>query len=305
MRPFARALIAVSIASLAAREARADVTKEQCIDANRRGQVLRHDGKLSAARVELQSCVSASCPAMVRDDCARRLDELDRAQPSVVFEVKDGAGADVLDVRVSMDGELLAEHLDGTPLRVEPGGHVFSFEAIGHAAVTDRLLVREGEAGRHERVAVDGGAPAAAPAPGTVAAATQPTPPAAPAAVAPSRGPGAQKIVGLGVGGAGVVGLGVGAVFGLLASSAWGDAKSACGGTPGACVDAASGGSHRDTAVTDGTIATAGFIAGGALLAAGAVLFLTGHAEDTAPRGVSLLPSVAPGQAGLLVIGGF
>ena len=158
MRPFARALILVSFASLAAREARADLTKEQCIDANGRGQVLRHDGKLSAARAELRSCVSPSCPAMVRDDCARRLDELDRAQPSVVFEVKDGAGADVIDVRVSMDGELLAEHLDGTPLRVEPGVHVFSFEAVGHLAVTDRMLVREGEAGRHERVTVDGGA---------------------------------------------------------------------------------------------------------------------------------------------------
>jgi hypothetical protein len=305
MRPFARALIAVSFASLAAGEARADVTKEQCIDANGRGQALRHDGKLSAARAELQSCVSASCPAMVRDDCAWRLDELDRAQPSVVFEVKDGAGADVIDVRVSIDGELLAGHLDGTPLRVEPGAHVFSFEAIGHAAVTDRVLVREGEAGRHERVVLDGGAalgPSASSAPSP--APTPPTPIGA-SAIAPSGGLGTRKSLGLAIGGAGVVGLGVGAAFGWLASSAWSSAKIACGGSPNACVDEPSGSSHHATAVTDGTGATVAFVGGGALLAAGAVLFFVGHGKDAPTQGVALLPGVAPGQAGLSVLGAF
>jgi hypothetical protein len=304
MRPLVWALVAVSFASLAAREARADITKEQCIDANGKGQVLRRDGKLSAARVELRSCVSASCPAMVRDDCARRLDELDRAQPSVVFEVKDGAGADVIDVRVSMDGELLAEHLDGTPLLVEPGAHVFAFETAGHPAATDRMLVREGEAGRHERVIVPGGAtsgPAAAPAPSP---APPPPPLAPPIIVASSRGLGTRKSLGLAMGGAGVVGLGIGAAFGWLASSAWTSAKSACGGNPSACADEPSGSFHRATAVTDGTGATVAFVAGGALLAAGAVLFFTGH-RDTATPGVSLAPTVAAGQAGLSVLGAF
>ena len=204
MRTFVRAVMVVSFVSLVAGSAQADITKDQCIDANARGQLLRHDGKLSAGRTLLQACASASCPTMVRDDCARRLDELEKAQPSIVFEVKDGGGGDVIDLRVSMDGELLSEHLDGTPLLVEPGVHVFSFEVAGLPTVTDRLLVREGEAGRREHVSVAGGAPPAPPAP--VAPVAARPPPLTPVAQAPAHGLGAQKTVGLGVGAAGVVG---------------------------------------------------------------------------------------------------
>ena len=56
--------------------------------------------------------------------------------------------------------------------------------------------------------------------------------------------------------------------------------------------------------MTDGTGATVGFVAGGALLAAGALLFFTGQ-RDAATQGVSLVPGVAPGQAGLSVLGAF
>jgi serine/threonine-protein kinase len=305
MKASACAVVVACLVSLGADPARADTSKDQCIDANARGQLLRHDGRLSAARTLLRACASASCPAMVRDDCARRLDELEKAQPSVVFEVKDGGGGDVIDVRVSMDGELLAEHLDGTPLLVEPGVHVFSFEVAGRPTVTEKLLVREGEAGRREHVSVAASPPAvlAPPAPPT-ARATQPPPSTAAVAAAPARGLGTQRTIGLGVGAAGVVGLGAGAVFGALASSAWGNAKTTCGGSTSACVDPTNGATYRATALTEGTIATVGLVAGGGLLAAGAVLFFTGHAED-APRRVSLIPTLAPGQAGLSVIGGF
>jgi hypothetical protein len=52
---------------------------------------------------------------MVRDDCTRRLDELDKAQPTIVFEAKDGAGRDLTAVQVTVDGKPLVESLTARP----------------------------------------------------------------------------------------------------------------------------------------------------------------------------------------------
>ena len=299
MRLIAAPFATLALAALSA-QARADLTKDQCVDANGKGQDLRHDGKFSAARTEFQTCAGPSCPAIVRDDCTRRLDELERAQPSLLCDVKDAKGADIIEVRVTIDGQLLAERLDGHPLRVDPGVHELGFEMAGHAPVTRKVLMREGESGRHERVVMgdEGGPP-------------PPLPRALPPnQVAPSGGGGlgTQKVAGLVIAAGGVVGIGLGATFGLLASSAWGKAQSVCGGNAGACIDVVDGKSNHDTAVLDGTIATVGFIAGGALLATGLVLFFTGRSAEgraaaTAP--VALFPGVGPGQGGLVLRGAF
>jgi hypothetical protein len=156
-------LIAAAL-SLPARSASADPppTKEQCIDANTRGQDLRRAGKLSAAREQLRTCAVPACPALLRDDCTRRLDEIDKVQPTVVFMVKDAAGKDVSAVKVTMDGRPLADVLDGTELPVDPGRHVFTFAAAGQAPVTATLVLAAGEKDRQEHVSLKGGAPLAA-----------------------------------------------------------------------------------------------------------------------------------------------
>ena len=302
--------------ALAPAPAWADVTKDQCITANGKGQELRRERKLSAAREQLHICADSSCPAMVRDDCVKRLDELERAQPSVVFDVKDPRGADVIDVRVSVDGQLLADHLDGSALRVDPGVHVFTFEVAGQPAVTDKLLVREGEVGRHEPVVVT--LAASAPAHPPVEAAPPSLPPESASLPAdgsgssPGGGRSTQRVLGLVTGGVGVVGVAAGAVFGLMSSSAWGKAKDACGGDTNACTNVPSGQSHRSTAEGDATASTIAFIAGGALLATGTVLFLTaGHEahheadEKRATTGIVVAPSLGPRQAALILAGAF
>jgi hypothetical protein len=109
--------------------ASADVTKDQCIDANTQAQSLRRDGKFAAARAQLQACGATACPGLIRDDCARRMDELDRAQPTILFEVKDGSGRDLDAVQVTVDGQPLAERLTGTAFRIDPGSHSFTFTA--------------------------------------------------------------------------------------------------------------------------------------------------------------------------------
>jgi hypothetical protein len=115
---------------------------------------------------------------------------------------------------------------------------------------------------------------------------------------------GTQKIVGLVTGGVGVVGLALGAVFGLMSTSAWNNAKSACGGNPSLCTDVPSGQSDRSTALSEATVSTVGFVAGGALLATGAVLFLTGGSRESA-TGLAFAPAVGPRQAGMALGGAF
>jgi hypothetical protein len=311
-----RLRLAASIAAVlgfASGPALADMTKDQCIEANVKGQELRRDGKLAAASEQLRACISSSCPGIVRDDCTKRLDELEKAQPTMAFDVKDAAGADLIDVRVSVDGQLLVDHLDGKPVNVDPGAHVFTFEVAGKPPITERLLVREGETTRRERVVVGTAAAASAPVPPKPVTAPAPTPPPTESVVVPpatpppeSSGPGAQKIVGLTMAGVGLVGLGVGTAFGLMASSAWSNAKSACGGNVSQCTNVPTGTNYHGTTETDGAVSTVGFIVGGLLVAGGAVLFLTGgHHEGSPATGVVVAPSVGPSAAGLSMNGVF
>jgi serine/threonine-protein kinase len=313
-----RALLFASLAAasgLGSRPAVADVTKGQCVDANSAAQSLRREGRLGAARERLLACANPSCPAIVRDDCARRLDELERAQPTIAFDVKDAAGSDVSAVSVTLDGQPLTETLEGRALSADPGKHTFTFTVAGHAPVTRALVLTEGEKGRREHIVLPGAGPAPsapppAPAPSSTSMAGPPTsaapPPLPDEAPAPSAsgGMGTQKILGLVTGGAGVVGLALGAAFGVMSSSAWNNAKSACGGNPSQCMDVSGGQSDRSTALGEATASTVGFIAGGALLATGAVLFLTGGSRQSA-TGLALAPAVGPRQAGLALGGAF
>jgi hypothetical protein len=215
-------------------------------------------------------------------------------------------------VRVTVDGQFLVDHLDGAPLRVDPGAHVFTFEVAGRSPVTERLLVREGEVGRHESIVIAGAASAPLPMAGS-----QPTsrgsPPAAGASIAAGEGSGVssrtglpvQKIIGLALGGVGVAGAAVGSAFGLMSGSAWRSAKNACGGDTTACTNVPGGLSYRSTAERDATISTVGFIAGGVLVATGAALFLTAGHEKHPATGWTVSPTVEPRQVALVLAGPF
>jgi hypothetical protein len=162
---------------LASTPAGAQVTKEQCIDANGRAQHLRSEAKLQEAREQLRTCSNPVCPVMGRSDCTKRLDDLETAQPTIAFEAKDGAGADVVAVKVTVDGKPLADRLDGTPLPIDPGQHVFTFEMAGQPAVTRTLVLTEGEKGRREPIVL-GPVTAPVPAPTPAPPAPGPTEPA-------------------------------------------------------------------------------------------------------------------------------
>jgi hypothetical protein len=130
----------------------ADPTKAECIAASEDGQDLRRAGKLRDAREKSAVCVSASCPIAVREDCGERLREIEKATPSIVFDVKDATGNDLSAVIVTVDGEPLAKKLDGVALTVDPGEHTFAFEVEGLRNITKKFVIREGEKGRRERI---------------------------------------------------------------------------------------------------------------------------------------------------------
>ena len=278
-----RRLVVVALAGVAlsfAPSARAGLTKLQCARANADGQASRHDGKLGDTRTSLQLCIDPTCPAIVRDDCAQRLSEVEHAQPSIIFDAKNGTGEDVGAVHVSIDGHPLPEPLQGRPLLVDPGDHVFIFTAAGLPPLTRRFVLKEGEKDRRERVVIG------------------PIPvPVAP--VETTDGLGTRKVVALSVAGVGAIGLVVGSIFGVETLSASSAQKSDCGSAT-TCKSPGAAQTEHSTAETDAVVSTAAFLVGGALLVGGAYLFFTKPAADVpAKSSFRVVPILGPSGGGV------
>ena len=112
-----------------------------------RAQELRLDGHLRAAQEDLLSCAQNTCPAFIRNDCTKWLDEVQAAQPTVVFVARQ-AGRDVEEVTVTCNEQLLAERLDGRAILIDPGRQQCRLQAAGAEPATVELLVVEGQKGR-------------------------------------------------------------------------------------------------------------------------------------------------------------
>jgi hypothetical protein len=291
------AAVVVAVVLTAPAPARAaDPTTSDCLGANESAISLRGQHKLRAARAQLLVCAAPSCPADIRGECTRRVAEVNAAIPTIVFEVKDASGNDMSAVKVSMDGQPLAERLEGTPLSIDPGVHTFAFETTGQPKVEKQLVIRQGEKDRRERVTVGGTAavvttatapaPAATPATPPATLASAEPPPAQPETASLSTGQpsklGPQKIGAIVAAGVGVIGVGLGAVFGLQSMSKHKDADAAC---PGQCADQ-NGVDLWNSARSAGNASTVAFIVGGVGLAAGAALWFTAKPSRSTQVGV-------------------
>jgi hypothetical protein len=293
VRTISTTALAAVVLTVPAPARAADPTTSDCLGANESAISLRNEHKLRAAREKLLVCAAASCPTDIRNECARRVADINAAIPTIVFEVKDAAGRDLSAVKVTMDGQPLADRLEGTALSIDPGVHTFAFDTEGHPKVEKQLVIREGEKGRREPVMFGAAAPAAPqPAPATVQVAppapeTKP-PPAPPQTDSGSvqsgekSGLGTQKTVALVAGGVGVVGVVVGTVFGLQAMSKYNQANDAC---PGKCADQNGVDLWKSTR-SAGNVSTVAFIVGGVGLAAGATLWFTAKPTATIQVGV-------------------
>ncbi len=213
---------------------------QACIAANERSITLRNEHHLRAARDELVVCAAEACPALVRAECLRHIDEVVAAIPSIVFDVRDASGKDLVAVAVSMDGARLTDRLDGTAIALDPGERTFKFETAGLDPVVQTIVVREAVQGQHVSVTMRGQT-----------------------SVLP--------IVGVATIVVGVLGVGVGAFFGWRAKSLHDDVTAACPAYPACGIESAN--ADNATSQTAALLSTIGFVAGGLLVATGIALF--------------------------------
>jgi len=270
-----------------------------CIAASEQELALRQLGKLHDALKQLAVCADASCPDEVKAECGRRVAEVNAAMPTLILAAKDGAGNDRVDVRVFMDGAPLLAQLDGLSVAIDPGRHVFRFEADGQDALEKTLVLREGEKDRRESVVL-GPVPIASPQPASpvpVAPRVLDRPPPS----APPNSWTTQKttaVVGVGIG---VTGLAAGAVFGGYAIWSQKREKSDCG-SASSCLNPPQAKEDYDKARQNAAAATIGLSAGAALVAIGAVLWFTAKSPEPALR-VGVMPAFGPGGGGVLLTG--
>ena len=140
-----RTLSAVLLASTATGPAFADPA---CLEAYDGSQRSRRDGKLLEARAQLVRCAQEQCPSAVATQCTAWLREVDQSLPTVVFAVRDAAGKDVSEARVTSQGQLLAERLDGRAVALDPGRHTVRFELPDGRKLERTIVVRQGEKNR-------------------------------------------------------------------------------------------------------------------------------------------------------------
>jgi hypothetical protein len=262
----AAAAFVIALGGASPRARAGDPTTLDCLTANESALTLRNQHALRAARAQLLMCSAASCPADVRNECIRRVGEVNEAVPTIVFEAKDASGHSLIAVRVKMDDELLAPRLEGTALSIDPGPHTFTFALAGQIPIQKQLLILEGEKDRRERVVFES---LGKPEPVRTLDTSSLAAPTLTGGDRPGK-LGVQRTVGLALAGAGVVALGVGATYALVAISRRDAASAAC---PAACADPPAV-EQWNRARSAGDIATVGFVTGAAAVAGGVTLWL-------------------------------
>jgi hypothetical protein len=226
LSPAITLLAAVSFSSLVPRAAEAQTSaaalKLACVQASDKAQQLRVAGKLVAARDTLRTCVQDACPSVVREACSQWLGEVNASLPSIVIGAQDSDGKDLLDLKVSIDGVLVTEHLGGRALPIDPGRHKMRYEKPDGTVLEEEILVGEGTKNRPVSVVFPG--------PKKLAVVTGPVPP--PHETSTSKGPSvANTAIGITLAAVGAAALGTALYLDLSATSDVNALKASCGPT--------------------------------------------------------------------------
>jgi hypothetical protein len=265
-----RALLATAtMLAIVPHASRADADEKQaCVTASEKAQQLRSAGKLGEARDQLNICGRPECPKLVQQDCTQWMSEVLSSLPSVVPGAKDRKGRDIVEARLTVDGKVVAEMLDGKPIVIDPGVHTFVFDSKGLPAVKEQVVVKPGEKNRIVSVTF-----------ATPDDATTTTGAGAGAPRETSSGS-APPVAAYVLGGVGLAALGAALYFDLTAGGDAHDLRTGCAPN---CAQ-----SDVDDVKTKYTIAgvTAGI--GGALLVTGIVLFLV-HGKGSSRTGANPL----------------
>jgi hypothetical protein len=245
-------------------------TTRECLSASEAWISAAKQHHPRAARDALVVCAAQSCPEDVRKECAMRLASVTLEVPTIVFEATDAHGKPLSAVRVSMDGERLAEQLDGTPLAVEPGEHRFTFESRDAVPQSRSLVIVQGQTDRHEAISLlsAGSAPPA----GRGDSTRRPDEPfAGPDAPPGAKGLGPQRVLAIAAAGVSVVGLAIGAGFGISMLAQKSSASAEC---PNLCPTQA-GVDAWNSAAQAGDVASVALVVGAVGAVAATTLWLT------------------------------
>lgn len=142
-----RRLLLVAALILVGKPAFADEV-DACLRAHVEVQKLKQSDKLREAKEPAVVCARESCPRVVRVECGRWFSEIEAATPEIVFAVHGPDGEDRTAVQVSVDGAPLTDRIDGSPIAVNPGQHVFRFQIDGSDPIERTVVVRTGEKAR-------------------------------------------------------------------------------------------------------------------------------------------------------------
>ena len=163
------------------------------------------------------------CPDFVRPDCSRWLSEVDAQMPTIVVAAKDADGNDTTDVAVTVDGNRVADLLDGRPIPMDPGAHNVRFEHAGVAPIERRIVIQQGIKNRPIEVSFQVGGP-------------EPQPPSYPAGPEQVNGPNYTLLVlGSVFAGLSIPAFVSFAVFGLKGKAEADDLNNGCGNTEAGC----------------------------------------------------------------------
>lgn len=127
-------------------------TTQACMAAYESVQDLRADGKLRAAKSRAIECARAACPEALVKDCRQWLDQINLSLPSVVFDVRNRDGDFVAETAIYVDGERIADKLEGRAVAVDPGVHRIRAESASHQPTEMQIVVQEGQ--RNQKVAI-------------------------------------------------------------------------------------------------------------------------------------------------------
>ena len=289
--------VVTASAAFGAKDARADDAKEKCANSYDQAQKLKREGKLKEARKELVVCGSEKCPSVLVPYCVQMLKDVDDATPTVLIVAHDEKGQSIDDVRVIVDGEVVAEKLDGRAMPINPGSHMFRLEHAGAPAWEDKVLVTEGEHGH--RIEPTFGVKQGQ---SNGASTTGPLAPTKASSSSSSSAPSSSFPVwpiglSFGIGGAGLI---LGGVTGGLAFSTKSSLDSACHPKNNCPATSSSDISKLNTL---STVSTVGFVVGGAGVGTGIILAIVASRSSSAKTdktsSIDIHPWVSPFGAGM------
>lgn len=100
---------------------------ETCSAAYERTQTEKLSGHYVAAAAAALECSQLQCNSAIVQECVRFYSALEQETPTLVFSARKAEGGELTDVRVEMDGKVVAEQITGRPFATDPGPHNFVF----------------------------------------------------------------------------------------------------------------------------------------------------------------------------------